>query len=396
MIIPRQAEKVLADLAGQFKVVAIVGPRQAGKSTLVRNTFPDFLYQSLEDPDTRAFANHDPRRFLQQGDQPLIIDEAQRCPDLFSYLQGFVDAKREAGQIILTGSQHFGLLDNIRQSLAGRVATLTLLPFSYAELKNAEISPDTLDDLLLRGLYPPIYDQNINSIWWHKSYLETYVQRDVRGMVQVQDLDQFQHFLRLCAGSIGRSVNLSEIGTECGITHPTVKAWLSVLEASYILFRLRPYYVNFRKRLRKTPKLYFYDTGLAARLMGIESINHLAIHPERGHLFENWVLTEIMKAFNNRFRDPGVYYWRSQGGLEVDVLIEHANKLYPCECKSGATIREEWLKPLNRWCQLAGQQAQRPAVFYGGDTRMNRTQAEIIPWYNTDTYIADIIEKGKP
>jgi predicted AAA+ superfamily ATPase len=390
-MIPRTAAGVLEELARQFKIVAVVGPRQAGKSTLVRSAFPDHLYQSLEDPDIREFATTDPRRFLTQNDQPMIIDEAQRCPDLFSYLQGVVDDDRRPGRYILTGSQHFGLLDGIRQSLAGRVATLTLLPFSHLELAGSPVAPNTLDDMLFRGLYPPIYDQKIDSVWWHKSYIETYVQRDVRDMIQVRDMAQFQHFLKLCAGSVGRAVNLSELGGECGISHPTAKAWIGILEASFILFSLPPYHRNFRKRLRKTPRLYFHDTGLAARLIGIESPEHLSTHPERGFLFENWAVSEAMKAFCNRFIEPSLYYWRSQGGLEVDLLVERGQLLYPCECKSGATVRAEWLQSLDEWRRLAGDQAEHGVLFYGGDTRTSRSAAEVVPWNQAAEFLAQML-----
>ncbi len=391
-MIPRTAQGILGKLATQFKIVAVVGPRQAGKSTLVRNIFPGHLYQSLEDPDVREFATTDPRRFLTQNEQPMIIDEARRCPDLFSYLQGIVDDQRRPGRYILTGSQHFGLLDGIRQSLAGRVATLTLLPFSHLELRGSPVAPRTLDDMLFQGMYPPIYDQEIDSVWWHKSYIETYVQRDVRDMIQVRDMTQFQHFLKLCAGSSGRAVNLSELGAECGISHPTAKAWIGILEASFILFHLPPYHTNFRKRLRKTPRLYFYDTGLAARLMGIESPHHLSTHPERGFLFENWIVAEAMKAFHHRFIEPSLYYWRSQGGLEIDLLVEHGQRLYPCECKSGATVRAEWLRPLDEWRQLAGDQAERAVLFYGGDTCTVRTAAEVTPWNQAAEFFVRILE----
>jgi hypothetical protein len=391
-MIPRTASDVLGRLAAQFKIVAVVGPRQAGKSTLVRSAFPDYLYQSLEDPDIREFAASDPRRFLRQDGRPLIIDEAQRCPDLFSYLQGIVDAEPQPGRYILTGSQHFGLLDGIRQSLAGRVATLTLLPFSHAELCTSPLVPETLDDLLFQGMYPPIYDQAIDSVWWHKSYIETYIQRDVRNLIQVRDMVQFQHFLRLCAGSVGRAVNLTELGAECGVSHPTAKAWISILEASFIAFQLRPYHTNFRKRLRRTPRLYFYDSGLAARLIGIDSARHLCTHPERGFLFENWIVSEALKAFHNRFVEPSLYYWRSQGGLEVDLLVERGQRLYPCECKSGATVRMEWFGALDEWRRLAGGRAEHGVLFYGGDTASTRSAAEVVPWNQAAGFFARLLE----
>ena len=391
-MIPRTAANILGKLASQFKIVAIVGPRQSGKSTLVRSAFPDHLYQSLEDPDVREFATGDPRRFLNQNDRPMIIDEVQRCPELFSYLQGIVDADRRPGRYILTGSQHFGLMDGIRQSLAGRVATLTLLPFSYRELSQSPALPKTLDDILFQGMYPPIYDQGIDSVWWQKSYIDTYIQRDVRNMIQVRDMGRFQHFLRLCAGSAGRAVNLSELGSECGISHPTAKAWISILEASFIVFQLRPFHNNFRKRLRRTPRLYFYDTGLAARLIGMESPAHLSTHPERGFLFENWIISEAVKTFHNRFNEPSLYYWRSQGGLEVDLLVERGQRLYPCECKSGATVRKEWLRPLEEWRHLAGAQAATGVLFYGGDTRTARSAGDVIPWHQAGKFFARILE----
>jgi len=366
-MIPRQAAALLRSLANQFKVVAVVGPRQSGKTTLARSVFADRPYVSLEEPDQRQFAEEDPRRFLGMYRDGVVIDEAQRCPDLFSYLQGVVDANPQQGQYVLTGSQHFGLLERISQSLAGRVGFLRLLPFS-------------LDEFLWTGCYPPVYDQPVTPDRWYGAYSASYVERDVRTVLNVRDLGAFQRFVAMCAGNIGQLLNASRLGADLGVTHDTVRSWLHILEASFILYRLRPHRRNFRKRLVKSPKLYFHDTGLAARLLGIESHQQLSTHTMRGALFENWVISELLKSRSNRGREDNLFFWRSHAGHEIDVIAEKGELLLPVEAKAGSTVASDWFQPLKRWCDLAGDLAAPPRLVYGGTQAQQRGDVEVVPW----------------
>ena len=379
-MIPRQSASLARTLAREFKIVAIIGPRQAGKTTLAREVFADRPYVSLEAPDDLQFARDDPRRFLAQYDQGAVIDEAQRCPELFSYLQGIVDSRKEPGQFVLTGSQHFGLMERLTQSLAGRVGFLRLLPFSLAELAKAGRVPESLDGMLFQGGYPPLYDQPVVPERWLDAYLTTYVERDVRQLVNVRDLGAFQRFVRLCAGSIGRLVNLSRIGSNAGIDQKTVSSWLGILESSFIVFRLQPHHRNFRKRLVKSPKLYFYDVALAVRLLGVDAADQIATHPLRGELFENWVVSELLKGRSVRGKSDNLCFWRSHVGHEVDVVAEHANSLMPVDVKSGATIAADWFDALDRWVELAGAVAENPTLVYGGDRRQSRRNIDVLPW----------------
>lgn len=379
-MVAREAEPLARTLAREFKVVAIVGPRQSGKTTLARQVFAAKPYASLEDPDLLRFAQEDPRRFLGQHPGGAVIDEAQRCPELFSYLQGIVDRRSEAGQFVLTGSQHFGLVQRITQSLAGRVGFVNLLPFSAPELQSGGWLPASLEGALVHGGYPPVFDMPASPGRWYDAYLSTYVERDVRQLRNVQDLPTFQRVLRLCAGAVGQLADLTRIGNDAGVDQKTVRAWLGVLEASFILFRLQPHHRSFRKRLVKTPKLYFYDVGVAARLIGIESAEQLSMHPLRGALFENWVITEYLKRRWNAGRQSNLFFWRSHGGLEVDLVLEQGDALTPVEIKSGATVSPDWLRGVRRWRELAGATAGRPVIVYGGDQPQQRSDADILPW----------------
>ena len=379
-MVAREAEPLVRTLAREFKVVAIVGPRQSGKTTLARAVFAAKPYASMEDPDQLQFAQEDPRGFLAQYPNGAVIDEAQRCPELFSYLQGVVDRNREAGQFVLTGSQHFGLVQRITQSLAGRVGFANLLPFSAPELLAGGWLPASLDAALLHGGYPPVFDMPASPERWYNAYLATYIERDVRQLRNVQDQPTFQRVLRLCAGSVGQLADLTRLGNDAGVDQKTVRAWLGVLEASFILFRLQPHHRNFRKRLVKTPKLYFYDVGVAARLIGIESAEQMNTHPLRGALFENWVITEYLKRRWNAGKESNLFFWRSHGGLEVDLVLEQGQALAPVEIKSGATVSADWLRPLRRWRELAGATAGRPVIVYGGDQPQQRSDADIVPW----------------
>ena len=383
-MITRQAEVLARTLAREFKVVAITGPRQAGKTTLAQAVFKDKPYVSLEDPDQRQFATEDPRRFLDYFPEGAVIDEAQHGPDLFSYLQGRVDARSPAGQFILTGSQHFGLMERVSQSLAGRVGFLRLLPFSLAELGRGGWSPESLDELLFKGGYPPVYDQPASPERWYNAYITTYVERDVRQLLNVRDLGAFQRFVGLCAGSTGQLLNTSRLGADLGINYNTVRSWLDILEASFVVFRLRPHHQNFRKRLVKTSKLYFYDTGLAARLLGVENARQLATHPMRGALFENWVIVELLKNRGNRGKADNLFFWRNHTGEEVDVIADRGDRLLPVEIKAGSTVASDWFRPLSRWCELAGEVAETPWLVYGGTRRQGRGPVEVLPWRKID------------
>lgn len=381
-MIRRELEAGVRKLAGQFKAVAITGPRQSGKTTLAREVFGDKAFVSLESPDERERAIRDPRQFLARFPDGCVLDEAQRAPELFSYLQEELDRATGPGRYILTGSQRFGMMEKITQSLAGRIGMATLLPFSLSELDQGGYSGDRLNEVLWKGGYPPIFDQGIEPPLWLDAYITTYIERDVRQIVNIQDTLAFQRFLSLCAGSVGQLFNASRIGNDCGLNHGTVANWLSILETSYIAYRLPPHHRNYRKRLVKTPKLYFWDTGLVCRLLGIEHPDQLATHPLRGAVFENWVVGELMKGRLNRLLRSNLYFWRNNTGMEVDVLAEKSGKLVPIEIKSGSTIGSDWTTGLQKWLALAGEEAIDPALVYGGGTAWRQHEVDFIPWHS--------------
>lgn len=380
MWIPRAAEATLRSLSTAYPVLAVTGPRQSGKTTLARMVFSDKAYVSLEDPDRREFATDDPRGFLNQFPDGAVIDEAQRCPQLFSYVQTRVDQDGRFGLFVLTGSSQFDLLAGVTQSLAGRVAVVRLLPFSLAELVATGRAPTSLDQLLFQGLYPPIHDRSLDPGVWYGNYVGTYLERDVRQMLGVRELSTFQRFVRMCAGRTGQLVNLSSLAADCGVTHGTARAWLSVLEASYIVHLLPPHHRNFDKRLVKTPKLYFLDTGLAAWLLGIQTAEQIAFHPLRGALMETWVVGELLKARYNEGLAANVYFWRDRSGHEVDALIDRGTTLVPVEVKAGQTVTGEMLAGLERWRSLAGEAAGTGWLVYGGDQRQQRGGSQVLPW----------------
>lgn len=379
-MIKRQAEAVLLDLAKGYPILAITGPRQAGKTTLARSAFPGKRYVSLEDLDEREFATQDPRGFLARFPDGAIVDEAQRCPNLFSYLQTRVDAELRMGLFVLTGSQQFGLMSNITQTLAGRVGLIQLLPFSLQELQAVDAPITNLDDVLWRGMYPPIYDRNLAPEKWFANYVMTYIERDVRQVVEVQNLSLFQRFIKMCAARVGQLLNMSSLAIDCGVSHNTIRSWLSVLEAGYVVFLLQPHHQNFGKRLVKTPKLYFHDTGLAAFLLGIRDAEHLSIHSARGALFENFVVSELIKHRYNQGLPSNLYFWRNNTGDEVDVVIEQGEKLLPLEIKSGQTFNADFLTGINKWMKIAGNVALTPQLVYGGSEQMTRNGVEVRSW----------------
>ncbi|MCD6090922.1 MAG: ATP-binding protein [Bacteroidales bacterium] len=376
-MIRREASVELLKLAAQFKAVAVIGPRQSGKTTLVRHTFGHKPYVSMENPDTRQFAIEDPRGFLHQFPNGAILDEAQRVPHLFSYLQQILDEHNESGLFIITGSNNFLLQENISQSLAGRIAYLNLLPFSLNEL--ADTGNWGLNELLFKGAYPPIYDQAVETNNWYNNYIRTYIERDVRQLKNIKDLYTFERFIKLCAGRIGQLLNMSNLAIETGVDHKTISSWIGILESSFIIYRLQPHHRNFNKRIVKMPKLYFYDTGLASALLGIQNEQQMDINPYRGSLFENFVITELIKTSFNKAKQSNIYFWRDNTGHEIDAVIEHANELLPIEIKSGKTITSDYFKGLFFWNKLSKQNGG--AIVYGGNSFQKRSNGiSIFPW----------------
>ncbi len=379
-MIPRDAENTILSLSKEYPVVAITGPRQSGKSTLSKHVFKDKKYVSLEDIETRDYATNDPKGFLGQFPDGAILDEVQRVPDLFSYIQLIVDEKKISGHFILTGSQQFGLYQDITQSLAGRVASVVLLPFSIDELTNAALLPDTLEEMLLTGFYPPIYDRSLNPSVWYANYTRTYIERDVRQMIQVRDLSTFQRFVRMCAARTGQLLNLSSLANDCGITHNTARSWISILEASYIIYLLKPHFKNFNKRLVKTPKLYFFDAGLASWLLGIQNFDQISIHPLRGALFETYIVGELLKRRMNRGLEPNIYFWRDRTGNEIDIIIDKGDTLIPVEVKSGKTIVTDYFSGFKKWVDITGDPDAHGWLVYGGTSSQNRKECRVVPW----------------
>ncbi len=379
-MLPRVASDTLLRLARGFPVVALTGPRQSGKTTLARASFPGKPYVSLENPDEREFAEQDPRRFLARFPEGAILDEVQRCPALFSWLQGVVDERRRMGDFVLTGSAQFDLFAGVTQSLAGRVGRVELLPLSATEMTQGGVMPQTLDRLLFCGGYPALYDRTLSPGDWFPNYVATYLERDVRQLVAVRDLSQFQRFIRMCAARSGQLLNLTALGADCGVSAVTAREWLSVLEASYLVVRLLPYHNNFGKRLVKTPKLYFLDVGLMAWLLGIRDERSIETHAARGALFETWVVSEALKRKYNAGQPADLHFWRDSAGHEVDLLEETPQGLRATEIKSGTTFASDWLSGIAKWQGIAGDAAVRPTLVYGGDASFEREQCSVLSW----------------
>lgn len=385
MAIARTLEAPLRRAAEQMPVVAVTGPRQSGKTTLCRAVFPDRPYVSLEALDTREFAETDPRGFLAAHREGAILDEIQRAPGLLSYLQVEVDEDPRPGRFVVTGSQHFGLAEAVTQSLAGRIALLHLLPPSLDELLRFEHpATEQLWTLLWTGSYPRIYDRRLDADRWLADYTATYVQRDVRQVLNVTDLEAFTTFLRLAAGRTATEVNLSALGGDAGVSHNTARSWLSVLEASFVAVRLPAWTTSRRKRLVKAPKLHFLDTGLVCHLLGITTPDQLLLHPLRGAIFETWVAAEIFKARLHRGAQPSFFHYRETRGLEVDLIVDSGDHLTAVEAKSGATVAADFLRPLARLRETLTERTPHLEVdarlVYGGETRQDRTSASVLPW----------------
>ena len=378
----RALTKKLASSVQKYPIVSVIGPRQSGKTTLVKLTFPNKPYVSLEDPDMREYATTDPRGFLSDYPGGAILDEIQRVPQLFSYLQTIVDSNNKTGMFVLTGSHHFLLQENISQTLAGRTAILKLLPLSLAELQEIPFTYNNYEEYLFKGFYPRIYHKKINPRDWYLNYIQTYVERDLRLIKNINNLSIFQAFLKMCAARTGQLLNLSSLADDCGITHNTAKSWISILEASFIIFLLRPHHKNFNKRLVKMPKLYFYDPGLACSLLGIETKKQLINFYLKGNLFETFIFTELLKHRYNMGLEPIFSFWRNKTGHEIDCIIEKDNKSIPVEIKSGRTPTEEYFKDIKYWNKLSGMKAADSYVIYGGNLSQKRSTGNLLSWKN--------------
>lgn len=375
-MIQREAEIEVRTLACQFKAVAVVGPRQSGKTTLVRSIFKDKPYANLENPDLRLYAIEDPRGFLSNYPDGAVLDEVQRVPELFSYLQQILDEAATNGMFILTGSNNFLLQEHISQSLAGRVGYLNLLPLTLNEINDRQSNSN---QLIFKGGYPALYNERIDPTKWYSNYIRTYIERDVRMIKNITDLVTFERFLRLCAGRIGQLLNMSSLAVETGVDVKTISAWISVLETSFVLFRLPPYHVNFNKRVVKMPKLYFYDTGLAIALLGIENPVQIELHPFRGSLFENMFIVNVLKTRYNAGKANNIYFWRDSLGNEIDLLIQSGDRLIPVEIKSGQTVTNDYFKGILFWNKIT--KTEGGCVVYGGEMMQNRSNGiKVIPF----------------
>ena len=383
-MIKRAISGTILDMASKFPVVTLTGPRQSGKSTLLKSCFAVYKYVSLEDPDIRQLAENDPRGFLKNCGTKCIIDEAQRVPDLFSYLQTIVDSRDECGQFILSGSHNFLLMERISQSLAGRTSVLKLFPFSIAELQATNILPNDLDEVLLKGCYPRLYDKKITAKEYFTSYLQTYVERDVRLLRNIIDMTAFKRFLKLCAANVGSVLNVASLAKNAGISVVTANSWISILEASFVLLRLPPYYKNFSKRVIKSSKIYFCDTGLLCNLLNIFNREQLQESNLRGAIFENLIVIELMKAALFKGEEPQLYFWRDTNQNEVDLLRETDGKLEAIEIKSGETKNQKFYDGLKKFSEVSGISLSDTKVVYGGSDSYRGENQKFISWKEMD------------
>ena len=389
------SDKLLA-LARQFPVVSVTGPRQSGKTTLTRMVFRDYDYISLEDPDEREFAHGDPKGFLKRFTDGVILDEIQRAPALLSYIQGIVDSDRSPGRFVLTGSQQLRVMEKVSQTLAGRTAIVILLPFSLYELLGEPSSdpwkidtlpdkrkkpPFTLEKILYQGLYPRIYDKKLDAQDWLSAYYRTYVERDVRDIANIGNLETFQRFVKLCAGRTGQLLNHSSLASDCGVSHTTARHWISILEAGFIIHLLPPHHANFSKRIIKSPKLYFLDTGLLCYLLRIREPDDILVHAMKGAIFETFVVSELYKAFAHRGEIPPLYFWRDRTGHEVDIVVDTGKKLVPVEIKSGETIVSSLLDGLRYFVSLGSPASKTGVLIHGGEALYRRENFVVRPWY---------------
>lgn len=396
MMIKRDILPELLSLAKQFPAVAVMGPRQSGKSTLVKEAFPEYAYVSLEDIDKRAIAKDDPRGFLTSFSQRkgVIIDEVQEVPELFSYMHGIIDQAHRPGFFILTGSQHFLMYEKITQTLAGRIALLTLLPLSVNELKQSNLLADNMEPQLLKGFYPRLYSQEIDVQKWCSSYISTYVEKDVRQVLKITDVLTFQKFLKLCASRVGNLINYAELARDCEISPHTAKEWISVLETSFVIKLVAPYHNNFNKRVTKSPKLYFYDSALICLLLGIKTAEELYMHPIKGAIFESFVMSEIFKYSFNLGERPQIYFWRDVQGHEIDCVIEKSlGHTIPIEIKAGKTIGADFFKGLIDWQTITDQNEVQSYVVYGGNELITHKHGRIFAWNSIEKMLNEIYSR---
>lgn len=386
-MIYRILQDKIVQSAQQMPVITITGPRQSGKTTLSKYIFPNHTYINLELPNNRSFAIEDPQGFFKLYTGNLILDEVQRAPSLLSYIQGIVDERKQNGQFILTGSENLLLSEKVNQSLAGRTAIFTLLPLSLEELSKLPSSHTNYLPYLYQGFYPRLYTDPVIATEWLGDYIQTYLERDIRQLINIKYPTQFQTFLKLCAGHVGQIINYTSFSKAVGVSDKTIREWLSILEATYIVYILPPYYNNFKKRLIKSPKLYFYDTGLACTLLGISDPNILALHPLKGSLFENFIITELMKMYLNRRSRTQFYFWRENNGVEVDCLIEYKGKLFPIEIKSTQTFTSFPTGNLKKLTELIGNNIAEPYIIYGGEHDYNNQGIKVLSWKNLNVLI---------
>jgi len=377
-MIARTIETRLRAHAERYPVVAVTGPRQSGKTTVVEMAFPDRAYISLEDPDHRALAVDDPRGFIEGLRPGSIIDEIQHVPALLSYMQTVVDRDKRAGRFIITGSNQFLLAKHMSQSLAGRISILKLLPFTMTEL--GELRPPRAADYIFTGSYPRVYDEHHDPSDWYLNYIETYIEKDLKDFVQVLDLDNFRRFLALAASLCGQLLNLSQIGNHLGVSHNTVKSWIAALEQSYIVFRLQPFYGNLRKRIVKTPKLYFYDTGLACALLRLRDPSTLDTHHFYGALFENMVIAELRKRALHTEGTADQFFWRDHKGREVDCLLQDGDTISPIEIKAAKTLKTAFFKSLEYFCELSGIDVAHARLINGSDQASTFRGIRVTGW----------------
>lgn len=381
MLIARQLAEKIKDIAGKSPVISLTGPRQSGKTTLAKAVFPDYDYVDLDRLQTRRAAIDNPEGFLRQFTKGVIIDEAQNAPELFPYLKTFVDESRRNGEFVLTGSQHLLFMEKITESLAGRAAIFHLLPFSYSELEGTAFAQDNAFDYIFKGFYPRIYNDDYPPDSFYPSYIQTYVERDVRQVKNIGDLYAFERFMRVLAGHTGQLFNQTAIGNDLGLSTTTISRWMSLLQSSFVAFLLPPYFKNFNKRIIKTPKVYFFDTGLACSLLGIENRAQLQSHYARGALFENFIIVETMKRLLHQgVLRPNLYFWRDSSGHEVDLLIERGGKLFPCEIKSAETVNDAFFKNINVFNNISDTPASQTYLIYGGSENQNRSKAQVRGW----------------
>ncbi len=389
-MISRTLSDKLKYFAKLYPVISVTGPRQSGKTTLVKQAFANYKYFNLEDVDIRNFAITDPKGFLGNAGEGMIIDEIQRVPELFSYIQNIVDRSDKTGQFIITGSQNFLLMESITQTLAGRIAILKLLPFSNFELKEANLISDNFKTQIFKGAYPRLYDKNIPPKDFYPFYIQTYLERDVKQIRNISNQNTFIRFIKMCAGRVGQLLNITNLANDCGITQVTAKSWLSVLEASYIIYFLQPHYKNFNKRLVKMPKMYFCDTGLVCSLLGIKDEYQVQPHYLYGALFENFIINEFQKFFYNNVIEPELYFWRDKNGKEIDLIIEMQNKLMAVEIKAGETFVSNYFKNLKYWNKLSGNSEENSFIVYGGTSNLKTSNGELFSWLNIDGIIDKI------